>query len=82
MLEMCNIREQCSWIHWGDKLLQTVKAEDMTIMALAKLRNQYPSEKGNVAIVNKVRCTGCGVCEAVCNVNAIKVAEDPDAGGK
>jgi coenzyme F420-reducing hydrogenase delta subunit/ferredoxin len=82
MLEMSNIREQCSWIHWNDKQLQTEKATDMTFMAVAKLRNQFPSEKGNVAIVNKVRCTGCGICEAVCNVNAIKVAEDADAGGK
>jgi coenzyme F420-reducing hydrogenase delta subunit/ferredoxin len=82
MLEMANIREQCSWVHWDNKELQTIKAEDMTLMAVAKLRNQFPSEKGNVAVVNKVRCTGCGVCEAVCNVNAIKVAEDVDAGGK
>ncbi|HEY3419621.1 MAG TPA: hydrogenase iron-sulfur subunit [Methanomassiliicoccales archaeon] len=82
MLEMSNIREQCSWIHWSQKELQTEKAVDMTLMAVAKLRNQFPSEKGNVAIVNKVRCTGCGVCEAVCNVNAIRVAEDPEAGGK
>ena len=82
MLEMTNIREQCSWIHWDDKELQTAKAEDLTAMAVAKLRNQFPSEKGNVAVVNKVRCTGCGVCEAVCNVNAIKVAEDVDSGGK
>ena len=82
MLEMANIREQVSWIHWDNRELQTAKAEDMTVMAVAKLRNQFPSEKGNVAIVNKVRCTGCGVCEAVCNVNAIKVAEDSDAGGK
>jgi coenzyme F420-reducing hydrogenase delta subunit/NAD-dependent dihydropyrimidine dehydrogenase PreA subunit len=82
MLEMANIREQCSWIHWENRELQTAKAEDMTLMAVAKLRNQFPSEKGNIAIVNKVRCTGCGVCEAVCNVNAIKVVEDPEAGGK
>ena len=82
MLEMANIREQCSWIHWENKELQTIKAEDMTLMAVAKLRNQFPSEKGNVAIVNKVRCTGCGVCEAVCNVNAIKVAEDSESEGK
>jgi len=82
MLEMANVREQCSWVHWEDKELQTVKAEDMTLMAVAKLRNQFPSDKGNVAIVNKVRCTGCGVCEAVCNVNAIKVVEDPESEGK
>ncbi len=82
MLEMANIREQCSWIHWDNKELQTIKAEDMTRMAVAKLRNQFPSEMGNVAIVNKVKCTGCGVCEAVCNVNAIKVAEDSGSEGK
>ncbi len=82
MVEMSNIREQCSWIHWENRELQTEKALDMTLMAVAKLRNQFPSEKGNVAIVNKVRCTGCGVCEAVCNVNAIKVTEDPESGGK
>lgn len=80
MLEMANIREQGSWLHITGAV--TEKAQDTVAMAVAKVRLQKPSEKGNVSQVNKKRCTGCGVCESVCNVNAIHLLPDPAFEGK
>jgi coenzyme F420-reducing hydrogenase delta subunit/formate hydrogenlyase subunit 6/NADH:ubiquinone oxidoreductase subunit I len=78
MLEMCNIREQCAWIHFNDREAATNKAEDMLRMSHDRLQNQSITEKANVSQVNKFRCTGCGICESVCNFNAIHLAPDQD----
>jgi coenzyme F420-reducing hydrogenase delta subunit/Pyruvate/2-oxoacid:ferredoxin oxidoreductase delta subunit len=80
MIEMANIREQGSWMHIGDGIDD--KVQDTISMAVAKVRLQKPSEKGNVSHVNKARCTGCGVCESVCNINAVRIVSDPEYGGK
>jgi coenzyme F420-reducing hydrogenase delta subunit len=81
MVEMCNIREQCAWMHHGDIGAATVKAEDMLRMSHDRLMLQSPVEKANVSHVNKMRCTGCGICESVCNFNAIHISPDKDFGG-
>jgi coenzyme F420-reducing hydrogenase delta subunit len=78
MLEMCNIREQCAWIHFNDREAATSKAVDMLRMSHDRLQNQAITEKANVSQVNKFRCTGCGICESVCNFNAIHLAPDKD----
>ncbi|QLH74333.1 MAG: hydrogenase iron-sulfur subunit [Methanomassiliicoccales archaeon] len=82
MIEMANIREQVAWVHFEDREGATRKAGDMISMAVAKVALQQPSDLGNVAFVNKKRCTGCGVCESVCNVNAVHVLPDKDHEGK
>jgi coenzyme F420-reducing hydrogenase delta subunit len=81
MVEMCNIREQCAWIHHNDRQAATNKAVDMLRMSHDRLLLQAPTEKANVSQVNKVRCTGCGICESVCNFNAVHVAPDKEFGG-
>jgi len=82
MFEMANLREQVAWVHYQDREAATSKAQDMTSMAIAKVRHQLPSELGNVAFVNKARCTGCGICESVCNVNAVQLSPDKEYEGK
>lgn len=82
MIDMANIREQVAWVHFREREEATRKAEDMVAMAIAKVRNQLPDEHGNVSMVNKKRCVGCGVCESVCNVNAITMALDKDFNDK
>ena len=37
MLEMANIREQCSWMHMDEPALATQKAKDLIAMAVAKV---------------------------------------------
>lgn len=81
MVEMCNIREQCAWIHFDDREAATTKAIDMLRMSHDRLVLQGQVEKSNVSQVNKFRCTGCGICESVCNFNAIHLSPDKDYGG-
>jgi heterodisulfide reductase subunit A len=38
LLEMVNIREQCSWVHAGDPQMATQKALDLIRMGVAKAR--------------------------------------------
>jgi coenzyme F420-reducing hydrogenase delta subunit/ferredoxin len=78
MVEMCNLREQCAWVHFDDREAATAKAEDMLRMSHDRLMLQAQTEKSNVSQVNKFRCTGCGICESVCNFNAIHIAPDKD----
>ena len=45
VMEMANIREQCSWAHRGQNEPATEKAVDLTKMAIAKVRLAEPLEK-------------------------------------
>ncbi|MGD8628183.1 MAG: disulfide reductase, partial [bacterium] len=38
LLEMANIREQCSWVHIHDKAAATEKAKDLVKMSVARAR--------------------------------------------
>ncbi|HUL39714.1 MAG TPA: hydrogenase iron-sulfur subunit [Methanomassiliicoccales archaeon] len=74
MVEMTNLREQCSWVH-KDKKQASKKAEDMIAMAVAKLRQAKPNDEGTKVKVKDEACSGCGVCQATCRVNAIKMLD-------
>jgi coenzyme F420-reducing hydrogenase delta subunit/ferredoxin len=74
MVEMANLREQCSWIH-KDKKEGTKKAEDLVAMAVAKLDHASPNSEGTKVKVKDDLCSGCGVCQATCRVNAIKMVD-------
>jgi len=74
MLEMANLREQCSWVH-KDKEKATSKAEDLVSMAVAKLYRAVPNNEGTKVKVKDEACSGCGVCQATCRVNAIKMLD-------
>lgn len=75
MVEMANIREQCAWIHSEDRAEATRKAGDIISMAAAKLAMATPQEEGTRARVKEENCSGCGVCQATCRVNAIKMLD-------
>lgn len=60
MLEMANIREQCSWIH-GDKDQATSKATDIVRKAVAKSRALAPLFSDTVPVTRKVLVIGGGV---------------------
>lgn len=74
MVEMANLREQCSWVH-KDKKEASKKAEDLIRMALAKLDQAIPNNEGTRVRVKDEQCSGCGVCQATCRVNAIKMVD-------
>ena len=82
LVDMANIREQCAWMHSENRSEATRKAEDTVRMAVAKVAAKSPSEEGSVAMVKEEGCSGCGVCQATCRVNAIKMIDDPERPGK
>jgi coenzyme F420-reducing hydrogenase delta subunit/ferredoxin len=80
MVEMANIREQCSWIH-SDREEATKKAGDLVEMAVAKLSRARPNDEGTRVRVKEDACSGCGVCQSTCRLNAIKMIDVPGRPG-
>jgi heterodisulfide reductase subunit A len=61
LLEFCNIREQCSWVHHKDKKKATEKAKNLVEMAVAKARLLRPQRTQRVPVNQKVLVIGGGV---------------------
>ncbi len=61
LLEMANIREQCSWVHVHDKETATEKAKDLVRMAVAKAVLLKPERDIEVPILQKAAVIGGGV---------------------
>lgn len=61
MLEMANIREQCSWVHMDSPSLATQKAKDLIAMAVAKASLLRPLETESVPVSRDVLVIGGGV---------------------
>ncbi|MEM1565521.1 MAG: hydrogenase iron-sulfur subunit [Candidatus Bathyarchaeia archaeon] len=60
LLEMANIREQCSWVH-DNKEVATSKAIDLIRGAVARARHLEPLEPRNVAVNQNVLVIGGGI---------------------
>ena len=60
MVEIANIREQCSWIH-KDKDMGTAKAIVLAKAAVAKLRNDTPLQAGTSAVTKRCLVIGGGI---------------------
>ncbi|NPV63526.1 MAG: hydrogenase iron-sulfur subunit [Methanotrichaceae archaeon] len=61
MLEMANIREQCSWVHMDRPAQATQKARDLIRMAVAKAALLRPLERETVPVSQEVLVIGGGV---------------------
>lgn len=61
MLEMANIREQCSWVHMDQPALATQKAKDLIRMAVAKAALLQPLESESIPVSKDVLVIGGGV---------------------
>lgn len=61
MLEMANIREQCSWVHMDQPALATQKAKDLIRMAVAKASLLQPLERESISVSKDVLVIGGGV---------------------
>ena len=73
MLEMANIREQCSWVH-HDRDVATRKALRLIEMAVAKVGNLEPLIPGTVEVKRKALVIGAGI-------SGIQAALDISAAG-
>ena len=61
LMEMANLREQCSWVHPGDRAGATAKACDLVASAVAKARLLHPQEEMSVPVTRRVLVIGGGV---------------------
>jgi heterodisulfide reductase subunit A len=61
MVEMANIREQCSWVHSTRPKAATAKAKDLVRMAVAKARTDKPLKRRKIEVKKSVAVIGGGV---------------------
>ena len=89
LMEMANIREQCSWVHSADKKRTTEKAKDIIKAAVARVRNLESQTEIEVPVTQRALVIGGGVAgmqEALDLADAgypvYLVEKSPTIGGK
>ncbi len=70
--EYVNLREHCAWVHDPEEALAL--AADLVTAAAARLLAGPAAP--TVATVDALRCRTCGTCQAVCEVEAIRLEND------
>ncbi len=61
LLEMANLREQCSWVHMREPAAATAKAEDLVRMSVSRVRRLYPLFEETLPLTQKTLVIGGGV---------------------
>lgn len=61
LIEMVNIRDQCSWVHAGEPDEATKKSEDLLRMAVAKARGLKPLPAQTVPVTRRAMIVGGGI---------------------
>jgi len=61
LLEMANIREHCSWVHFREPELATEKAKDIVKAAVARARWLYPQDEERIPVTDAALVIGGGV---------------------
>ncbi|MEW6335630.1 MAG: FAD-dependent oxidoreductase, partial [Thermodesulfobacteriota bacterium] len=61
LFEMANIRDQCSWVHMGEKAEATQKAKRLTEMAVAGAARLEPLHRSESAVVKRCLVVGGGL---------------------
>lgn len=88
LMEMANIREQCTWAHGHDKEGALEKAKDLTAAAVAKARFLNPLSMIKVPVTKRAMVIGGGVAGisaaldlADQGIETILVEKEPTIGG-
>jgi heterodisulfide reductase subunit A len=88
LLEMANIREQCSWVHGQDGQNATIKARDLVRAAVARARLLAPRRELSVAVCPATLVIGGGVAGiqaaldlADAGYKVVLVEKQPSIGG-
>ena len=88
LMEMANIREQCTWAHGHDREGALEKAKDLTAAAVAKSRFMTDLEMIEVPVTQKALVIGGGVAGisasldlAEQGIETILVEKEPTIGG-
>ncbi|MHA1730013.1 MAG: hydrogenase iron-sulfur subunit [Promethearchaeota archaeon] len=88
LVEVANIREQCSWVHLSEKEQATKKAGELIEMAIAKAEMLQPIEDIVVPVKQSVLIIGGGVAgiqaslDLADNYEVILVEKAPTIGGR
>ncbi|GBC60242.1 methyl-viologen-reducing hydrogenase subunit del ta [Desulfonema ishimotonii] len=61
LLEMANLREQCSWVHMAEPEAATLKAEDLVRMAISRVRLLTPLYEETLPLTQSTLVIGGGV---------------------
>ncbi|MCP5072186.1 MAG: FAD-dependent oxidoreductase, partial [Rhodobacteraceae bacterium] len=61
LLDIANIRNQCSWVHSNDWDAATDKAEDLVRMSVARVNEQQPLKTGSIDVQRGALVIGGGV---------------------
>ncbi len=61
LVEMVNIRDQCSWVHMHEKEAATEKAKELVRMAVAKARRIEPLPEAVIEVIPKGLIIGGGL---------------------
>ncbi len=61
LVEMVNIRDQCSWVHAAEPRAATQKSEDLVRMAVAKARRMQPLPEQTVPVTPRALIIGGGI---------------------
>src|SRR5208282_981186 len=61
LLEMANIRDQCSWVHSGKPAAATEKAIDLVCMAAARAAALVPLQEATAPVDNAALVVGGGI---------------------
>jgi heterodisulfide reductase subunit A len=88
LMEMANIREQCTWAHGHDREGALHKAKDLTAAAIAKARFLTSLDMIEVPVTQKAMVVGGGVAGisasldlAEQGIETILVEKEPTIGG-
>ena len=88
LMEMANIREQCTWAHGHDREGALEKAKDLTASAVAKAQFLTPLDMIDVPVTQKAMVIGGGVAGisasldlAEQGIETILVEKEPTIGG-
>jgi heterodisulfide reductase subunit A len=89
LLDMANIREQCSWVHQADPTGATRKAIDTVTMAVARARHLQPQREIEVPITRAALVIGGGIAGIQAALDLAEaghqvylVEKQPSIGGK
>jgi len=88
LMEMANIREQCTWAHGHDKEGALQKAKDLTASAVAKARFLTPLDMIKVPVTKRAMVIGAGVAGISAaldlgdqGIETVLVEKEPTIGG-
>jgi heterodisulfide reductase subunit A len=69
LIEMVNIRDQCSWVHANEPEAATDKSMDLVRMAVAKARGMKPLPEQTVPVTPKALVIGGGIAGMTAALN-------------